>query len=232
MTERELDDILREGLIIINTPECLALPDEPFPTSEKFERKMAKLRANPNRYLRKLKRAARPLWRKVLSTAAAVLVVLSLSLGAVMAVSPTARAWVQKVVVQWLEEYVGFQFRGDGVYREGIWGFTWLPEGFHEVSATYWDGCGRVTYENQYNTKIFFDYRPVVDGNQLDIDREHSVHYEEIVSGKKATIFVANEEGKNTFLIWTDDDQTIAFRLMGDVDDTVLLNMAENAYLN
>lgn len=228
MTDRELDDILREGLIIINAPECLELPEEPFPTSERFERNMARLRADPKGYLRRLKRASRPLWRKVLSTAAAALVVLSLSLGAVMTVSPTARAWVQKVVVQWLEEYVGFQFRGDGAQSEGIWRPTWVPEGFHEVSAEYWDNYGRIVFENQYGTKIFFDYRPVVNENQLNIDSEHSDYYETIISDKKTAVFVANEDGKNTFLIWTDDDETIAFRLMGHVSDIVLLDMAKN----
>lgn len=231
MTDRELDDILREGLIIINAPECLELPEEPFPTSERFERNMARLRADPKGYLRRLKRASRPLWRKVLSTAAAALVVLSLSLGAVMTVSPTARAWVQKVVVQWLEEYVGFQFRGDGAQSEGIWRPSYLPDGFQEVSKDSEDDFGRVLFISKDGKKLYFDYKLIEDGNQFSLDVEHTQYQKAEVNGQIAHLFMQTTEEWPSCLIWTDKEDFTAFRITGNVSKDELLRIAESVGL-
>lgn len=213
MDDRELDAILRQGLILANSPDRLNLPDEPFPTSESFERRMAQLLKHPVRYARKHRRAARPMWQKVLTKVGAAVLILTVSAGGVIFAVPSARAWAYNVVVQWLEEYVGFHFSGEEKGIGGIWRPAWLPVGFLEVSADDDGGYGRAVYQNENGISIHFSYQPVVNGNQFNMDDEHSDYQEIILNGHVAYLFVSNFGEKNSFLVWTDSDETVAFRL-------------------
>lgn len=228
MTDRELDDILYAALVVLNTPEYLELPDEPFPTSPEFEAKMENMMADPDGYVKKYRRAARPLWRKVLTTAAVVLLVLSVSLASVMAVSPTARAWVERVVVEWLEEYVGFSFQGVDNQSEKNWRLTWLPDGFEQVSEDYGPDFGYVVYASTDGGELFFDYKLTVDGNQYNVDIENKEYQLVKINGKSAYLFIANKEGFLNSLIWSSKDDSVVFQLMGNVGEKDLICMAEN----
>ena len=78
-----------------------------------------------------LKRRCRPVWKKALRNIACVLLACALTLGSLMAVSPTVRA----AVLNWLKEisYYGIHYVLNGgdskVYEEvPTWRPTWLPE--------------------------------------------------------------------------------------------------------
>lgn len=78
-----------------------------------------------------LKRRCRPVWKKALRNIACVLLACALTLGSLMAVSPTVRA----AVLNWLKEisYYGIHYVLNGgdskVYEEvPAWRPTWLPE--------------------------------------------------------------------------------------------------------
>lgn len=228
MTDRELDDILYAALVVLNTPEYLELPDEPFPTSPEFEAKMSRMLADPKGCAKKRARAARPLWRKVLASAAAVVLVLSVSLAGVMAVSPTARAWVEHVVVQWLEEYVGIRFHGEGGENGNPWRPIWLPGGFEQVDASDYNEYGRVVYKSSGGTEIYFEYKLVSEGNRFNVDTEHNEYKEIDLNGHPAYLFIKNEERHPNYLVWTDKEKIVAFRLMGDIDVETLIEMAKN----
>ena len=232
MTDRELDDILYEALVVLNTPEYLKLPDEPFPTSERFERRMEKLLADPKGYGKRWRRAARPLWRKTLSVAATVLIVLSASLAGVFAVSPTARAWVERVAVQWLEESVGFRFHGESGDTFGPWRPTYLPEGFQEVEHfdDMFSELGSVFYEKG-ETHLSFDYARQKGENQFKIDGQHTRSQTIDLDGNQGYLFTATEEGWPNYLVWTDDRVEMAYLLMGDCDEGELPKVARGVKL-
>lgn len=230
MDDRELDAILRQGLILANSPDRLNLPDEPFPTSESFERRMAQLLKHPVRYARKHRRAARPMWQKVLTKVGAAVLILTISAGGVIFAVPSARAWAYSVVVQWLEEYVGFHFSGEKVETVGKYRPSWMIAEYQETGATEWERGGMVTYENKETVAIFFDYQLIVD-NQFFADGEHSVYEEVLVNGKKAYLLLSQSDDMTSHLIWTNSNETVAFMLEGDLDKDTFIRIAESVKL-
>ena len=112
MTEAEFDDLLRRALIQAVREEYAPVLAEaeagpPPDFSAHYRRRRLKMLNDPFGYV---KRAARPVWRKALRGAACILLVAALAFGSLMAVSPTARAWVQEVFTQWLETRARFVF--------------------------------------------------------------------------------------------------------------------------
>lgn len=231
MDDRELDAILRQGLILANSPDRLNLPDEPFPTSESFERRMAQLLKHPVRYARKHRRAARPMWQKVLTKVGAAVLILTISAGGVIFAVPSARAWAYNVVVQWLEEYVGFHFLGEDFVTGNVWRPVSTEEEWKVLSAQDWDGWGIATLEVRDSIIIYFDYRPVADSNQFNVDREHTTYHEVTVNGNKAYFFLSKVENKNSYLVWINEEENMAFMLEGYADKETLIRVAESVKL-
>jgi len=96
ISDKEFEQLLVTALYIVSERECAGTP-----TDEELEqliqpsphslRRMNSIIRNPNRHIRNY---GRPIYLKVLRNAAAVLVAMSLLLGAAMSVSPTVRAAV------------------------------------------------------------------------------------------------------------------------------------------
>lgn len=231
MDDRELDAILRQGLILANSPDRLNLPDEPFPTSESFERRMAQLLKHPVRYARKHRRAARPMWQKVLTKVGAAVLILTISAGGVIFAVPSARAWAYNVVVQWLEEYVGFHFSGEEIITDNVWRPVSAEVEYIILSAQDWDGRGNVTIQVQGGIIIYFDYRPVADYNQFNVDREHTTYHDAMVNGNEAHLFLSEVKDKNSYLVWINEEENTAFMLEGYADEQTLIAIAEDVKL-
>lgn len=231
MDDRELDAILRQGLILANSPDRLNLPDEPFPTSESFERRMAQLLKHPVRYARKHRRAARPMWQKVLTKVGAAVLILTISAGGVIFAVPSARAWAYSVVVQWLEEYVGFHFSGEEIITNNKWRPISTEVEYVILSAQDWDGRGNLTIEVQGEIIVYLDYRPVADYNQFNVDREHTTYHDATVNGNEAHLFLSEVKDKNSYLIWINEEENTAFMLEGYADKETLIAIAEDVKL-
>lgn len=110
MTESEFDALLRRALIdVIHEDYADILEGEPDvpPHTEKYLRRKRKLLADPFGYVRRL---ARPVWKKTLRMVACILLVLATLFGTVMAVSPSARAWVVERIVYWTENFTKVSF--------------------------------------------------------------------------------------------------------------------------
>lgn len=231
MDDRELDAILRQGLILANSPDRLNLPDEPFPTSESFERRMAQLLKHPVRYARKHRRAARPMWQKVLTKVGAAVLILTISAGGVIFAVPSARAWAYNVVVQWLEEYVGFHFSGEKIITTNKWRPISTEVEYKILSILEQDGWGVLTIENQDGVVVYFDYRPGTDYNQFNVDREHTSYHDATVNGNEAYLFLSEVKDKNSYLIWINEDENTVFMLEGYADEDTLIAIAEDVKL-
>lgn len=132
MDERTFDGLLRQALMDANLErfrEVLDRADSAEPVfSNRYLRQRMRLLADPLGWARK---TARPLWKKALQSAACVLLACTLTLGALMAASPTVRA----AVLNWLREISGSEvvYRasgGDMLETPPSWRPTWLPEGW------------------------------------------------------------------------------------------------------
>ncbi len=193
--------------------------------SEGFRRKMeALLRRQRRRSIR------HTVWRY----AAAVLLTVTLTFGAVMAVSPQARA----AVVQWVRTV----YENSVVYRffnpapQGAlprYQLTWLPEGFAEVDAYVSQHGYSFLYMNE-NTEqgIAFDYSYMRDGVAPTIASEggYTISHAEI-NGMLADFYqMSNENGTNV-LVLIDEKAGIIFTISANTDKDSIFNIAEGMAL-
>lgn len=217
MTDEPLDELIRAALLRRAAGEAAKLRAHPIPApalSSAYQRWERRFLADP---FRRAKQAARPAWLRVTRAAAAILLTVSLSFGALMAVSPTVRAWVQRVAAEWFDEFAAFRFvRGDSQPdgELGAWYPTWLPEGYELVEETQLNAFTSVCYQNEDGQKIFLTC--ISELNQsLFTDNEHHKLSTTEVNGAPAYLLRAIEDGYASSLTWMDTTRNIGFYLDG-----------------
>lgn len=195
--------------------------------SPRYRRRRLEMCNRPFAYYKK---ATRTLWRKALHSAACILLVAAVSLGAVMAVSPTARAWVQEVVSQWFQTHTRFVFTGspNAGTETGAWKTGYLPEGFEIAEEIVGTQVTEVRYQNGEGETIYLHYMLNEGGASISVDNEHQGYVELQINGNSAYLMKAEEEGAWNNLIWTDDESGVAFKLMSAIDSRELIRMAES----
>ena len=101
MTDQELDTLMRRVLLdsLKLDAESTASGELAFEPTPRYQRQMAAMLKDPLKW-------ERPLWKNVAQKIAVILLVFSLSLGSLMAVSPTVRAAVVRWVTEWYETHV------------------------------------------------------------------------------------------------------------------------------
>ena len=207
-----------------------ALSQEPAAPrfSQGYLDRRAAFLSDPIGYARRLRRRAWSAGQRALRAAACLLLVAGVAFGALMAASPTARAWVQRIFIQWLSDRADITFQGNpqGFGENGLWRPTWLPEGFELVEESGL-ALTQLIYENSAGDEIFFTCT-TANANVI-IDTEHQDHYAITIHGNAADFFPANEPGEPSYLIWTDEATGTYFDLMTYLEDSeVLLQIAES----
>ena len=134
MTDQELDTLMRRVLLdsLKLDAESTASGELAFEATPRYQRQMAEMVKDPLKWER---RRARPLWKNVAQKAAVILLVFSLSLGSLMAVSPTVRAAVVRWVTEWYETHVVYRHLGAPMTGKiPQYTITDLPDGYVEDS--------------------------------------------------------------------------------------------------
>mgnify|MGYP005810384429 CR=1 FL=1 len=154
MAENRFDMLLRHALLDANWTEVRAVWEEAEKPgfSHAYLRWRGKLLADPFGFM---KRKLRPAWIRALRMAACIVLACAVTLGTLMAVSPTVRA----AVLNWLREISGNYMTytsGQAAQTDALpsnWRVTWLPEGWElrDMTANIWiyweaDGEGSLTY--------------------------------------------------------------------------------------
>ncbi|BDF69118.1 hypothetical protein CE91St41_00990 [Oscillospiraceae bacterium] len=233
MTDNEFEELVRRALkenLRAEFPDVFD-PDMEFPRpdfSPRYLRRERKLLSDPVGYAR---RQARPVWQKALQTAACLVLCCTVLFAAVMAGSPSARAWVMERTVRWTEQFTEFTFISrdpKGVTED--WRPAYIPEGFVETQAK-WDGDMehlQVTYETDYGYYFILSSMPARQSGSFNVDNEHSDYSEVEVNGHTASLFTSNTEGAPTYLLWTSADQSTAFLMASNLDVDEILRIAED----
>ena len=230
MTESEFDALLRRALIdVIHEDYADILEGEPDvpPHTEKYLRRKRKLLADPIGYVRRL---ARPVWKKTLRMVACILLVLATLFGSVMALSPSARAWVVRMYTEWREDSTMFTFWGSQPESpvSTDWYPSTLPEGYDEVSVDTVGNIIRITYQNASGKKLYFSYRSFHNNGAFSIDNEHAKPISIEINNSTATLFVSNNTQYQSHLTWMDEAEDVAFLISGFVDSQELITTAES----
>jgi len=203
---------------------------EEVTTSVRFQRQMKKMLANPNAWA---KRRKRPLWKQCLSRAAMLLLVCSLTLGAMMAISPTVRATVMEWVMEWYDTQIFYRFFGESNSDElPSYDITKLPTGYKKVeeSRELIDRVS-VTYENEEDDMIYFQYSYMKEGILFGVNTENAEIYEINVHNCSGHFYKSTDPKESNAVIWLDEQKKIMFMVDGFYEKDELLAMAESIEL-
>lgn len=237
MTEAEENILLRNILLDAAMAEYTEeLADHrPEPMSARLQRQMNAMLNDPNGWA---KRQRRPIWIKIARAAAMILLTFSLSLGALMAVSPTIRAVIINWAVEWYDTHIVYRFSGqstdDSYAPLPKYEVTALPKGYEQfkdeiITPDSYD----IGYVNEDGDLLWFGYQRMEQGGILSIQEETAgmTTYEITVNGCKGWIYCSSEADPNNIIVWIDEEQNLEFDISGFFSKDELLHMAESVSL-
>ncbi|MBE6920299.1 MAG: DUF4367 domain-containing protein [Ruminococcaceae bacterium] len=230
------DAILKEATAEAERFRLSIVPEdgEPHVFSKRFERKMQKL----------IRRADHPVRYRVMRVAAAVALAIVTLFGAVMAVSPEARA----AVVGWIKETFGIyttyssndtdepsiapaedEKPSDGEQTPmGQYHLSVIPDGYREFRVTEKKNGKTYVYINEQNMLIQFSYTYQADNASLFIDTENCHYFEGTVNGIPADVYISMIEDENGAIIWRDAESNVLFQIFAMMNQTELTTLAES----
>lgn len=231
---------LREALLEANMRQYAASMEQAGEPefSPKYRRSCIRMLSGPNAWA---KRFARPLWKKLLQTAACILLAFTLALGALMGVSPTVRAAVRN----WFREITGetivyqTEVHGPPVAAAARYRLADLPEGWR-VRRLQSDGYD--SHWNYQNGKAWLDFRCIGPSPAEEISGPGASQV--ILHTQEDTLQMSREtisfrgcsadyyaDGDSVLLTW-EDKEGLLFWLRGSgVSKDELLALAENIQL-
>lgn len=234
MTDQELDNLMRRVLMdaIRKDEEDATEEIESFIPSRKHQRQMREMLKDPLKWMRN---KTRPVWKMIVQKVAVVLLIASVSLGGVMAISPTVRAAVIQWVTEWYETYVVYRFSGDEIpERMPEYKIADLPAGFAEKTEYRIENPGYVGvwYENQHGDVILFDYIYIQQGSAAGYVTDGSTVLPVEVGGLEGQFIKSNNpDTSDSTLVWIDSKKNLQFAISAMLTDLEIIHMAESVDL-
>lgn len=232
MTEKELDAFMSKVLL-----DAIAFDEDrleekiPYAASARHRHQMRAMLKDPVRWARD---RGKPVWKRVLQTAAVILLMLSLGLGSVMLASPTARATIVRWVTEWYETHIVFRYAGEDAQGEmSQYELGELPEGFVENPERQLIGAGMTShfYENEKKEVILFKYAYMQQGALSSVDAENANVIPVFVNNCEGLLVIPKEEDSSSTLMWFDPERNLQFTLDAPLGQEDILHMAESVYL-
>ena len=233
MTDRELDRMMQHVLLDAIKRDCEKETDDvpAFKPTRHYQRQIAAMLSDPLKWAQK---RARPLWKNVAQKIAVILLVFSLSLGSLMAVSPTVRAAVVRWVTEWYETHIVYRYSGEQITGEmPQYEITDLPEGYAEDERVNWPSYVSVVYQNKDTGKtIYLDCTYMQQGSASDYVTDGVEVVSVIVNGFSGQLFLTDDwENKWNTITWIDAERNLQFEIDANVNRDVILHMAESVSL-
>ena len=222
---------LELALVAIRDHELMQLPaeselQEVLSLSQAFERRMEKLwrskGSNPNN---------RIVWKVAIQKIAVFLLVVSVSVGGLMAVSPPVRAAVIRWATEWYETYIAYRFSGEAHIGDmPDYEISELPESFKETDRYKDSASVSVFYEDGQGGVVCFDYVFIQNGvGQIITGSENIV--EVTVDGSLGYLVVPTDNKDTTTITWIDQDANISFFIDTTLDEETAMKLAESVCL-
>lgn len=179
------------------------------------------------------RRSLRPRWQAVLRSAACFLLIASMSLGALMSLSPQARAWVKAWFTEQHEDHVAYRFQGEVLPTEALrdWTPTYLPDGYEQTNYIDLENIVSILYNNDDPAmEIEFSYQLLAEGGGEGLDNERHEIAPISIHDMPGYLHTATDESQN-MLVWFDEANQHSFLLMSRVDSDTLIRIAESVVL-
>ena len=187
--------------------------------SSRFKRRMDALLRNPNRYVRNQRR---PLYLKVLRSAAAVFIAITVVFSGAMAVSPTVRAAVVNFVRTWFEDRTVYEIPSHEL--DNGWTVGYIPDGFELIEELDLGLQLILFFEDNDSATIFIQFST---GKQI-VDNEHSVFYEITVNGNPTDIYESNDVEHPSIIVMHEEKAGVFVTIISKIDVRELIRIAEN----
>lgn len=231
MTDRELDRMMQHVLLDAIKRDCEKETDDvpAFKPTRRYQRQMAEMVKDPLKWGR---RRARPLWKNVAQKAAVILLVFSLSLGSLMAVSPTVRAAVVRWVTEWYETHIVYRYSGEDISGEmPQYEISGLPQDYTEIIRDVYEASVSVVYESPSGDMICFDYTYMQQGAANIIAPGDDEILDVTVNGIQGQFFLPHDPADAKTITWIDADSNLQFVVKAFCSETDILHMAESVSL-
>lgn len=220
MDNAKLDDVLfeaifRQAVIENHWQELDEIPSEEelakvYTFSELHNERMRKLFASDERKerLARLYRGSRK--------GAAIILITSGILFAILMTTPSVQAAVTEVFVEWYEQFTKFTSRQGETIEAKAWSPSYLPDGFEVFDTFATFDMTNIRYADMTGQVIDFEYMPI-DGT-LSVNNE-GVEYNSVVSdGITFHIFAAISDNETNTIIWEVDGYRLNLRSVLPVD--------------
>ena len=236
MTDRELDRMMQHVLLDAIKRDCEKETDDvpAFKPTRHYQRQIAAMLSDPLKWARK---RARPIWKSALQKVAMILLVFTLSLGSLMAVSPTVRAAVVRWVTEWYETHVVYRFSGEQIADEmPQYGVTDLPEGYAETERVEWPSYVSIIYQNVNDENaswIYLQYIYMQQGASSNFGIENADIIPVTVNGLEGQLYLTRDtEGADSTITWIVPDENMLFAVSAALNANDILHIAESVSLS
>ena len=231
MTDRELDRMMQHVLLDAIKRDCEKETDDvpAFKPTRHYQRQIAAMLSDPLKWAQK---RARPLWKNVAQKAAVILLVFSLSLGSLMAVSPTVRAAVVRWVTEWYATHIVYRYSGEDISGEmPQYEISGLPQDYTEIIRDVYEASVSVVYESPSGDMICFDYTYMQQGAANIIAPGDDEILDVIVNGIQGQFFLSHDPADAKTITWIDANSNLQFVVKAFCSETDILHMAESVSL-
>ena len=235
MTDRELDRMMQHVLLDAIKRDCEKETDDvpAFKPTRHYQRQIAAMLSDPLKWARK---RARPIWKSALQKVAMILLVFTLSLGSLMAVSPTVRAAVVRWVTEWYETHVVYRFSGEQIADEmPQYEVTDLPEGYAETERVEWPSYVSIIYQNVNDENaswIYLQYIYMQQGASSNFGIENADIIPVTVNGLEGQLYLTKDsEQSDSTITWIDPNENILFAVSAALGADDILHIAESVSL-
>lgn len=238
MTDQELDRMMRRVLLdSLRSDELYEKEEEiePFAPSRNHKRQMRDMLKDPIKWLRN---KTKPVWKVAVQKVAVVLLIASLGLGSVMAVSPTVRAAVIQWVTEWYETHITFRYAGDSDWDNLLnYEILGLPEGYSEVEEDRIEDDGYIQkkYRNDSDPSsksIYLAYMDMKQGAAMDFVIENGVTSPIDINGMPGYLYLADDwQNLRSTITWIDESNNLQFVVDATMSEEDILYIAESVCL-
>lgn len=184
-----------------------------------FERKMKRL----------LRRADHPGVYRGLRAAASILLVISIGVASLLALSPEARAAVLGWVRREYGSFFEYHFEGESeISGEVRYCPQWVPEGYELESAQEIVGGERYIYSNKNGQSMLFSYMSASESSKLYAEGAEYNQFDVEINGNHGEVFTSDNSEESNLIVWTDSETGSLLYLNAFLDKDSLVTFAEN----
>lgn len=226
MTEAEMERMMRRVLLdaIALDTQSISDPVITFEPSRHHTRKIRQMLKDPLHWAKSRNRVT---LQKTTRWAAVILLFVSLSFGFVMLFSSTARAAVERWVVEWYQTHIVYRYFGkaENLPRYEL---TGLPNGFSELERMEEPTFTDVIYGNESGELISFTYTVLKQGGATVFVPNGDTVSDVTVGKNQGTLFIPQDSENMTKLTWIDDEAGVQFTIVAELDELNMIRLAES----